>query len=118
MCGGVYAGDALIEFLRTKECQQSVIGKEENAGLGLTPPLKAIPFMAAASGKTRVDLTITVLRYLDLTLKRARPSLIEHANPSVFNDSIRDQFHLFLFGHPGPKYQTANGGDFMIKDVV
>ena len=105
-------------FLRTNVCQQPVIGKEENAGLGLTPPLKATPFMAAASGKTRVDLTIRVLRYVDLTLKRARPSLIEHANPCVFNDSIRDQFHLFLFGHAGPRYQTANGGNFMVEDVV
>lgn len=118
MCGGVCAGDALIEFLRRNECQQPVIGKEENAGLGLTPPLKATPFMAAASGKTRVGLTITVLRYLDLTLKRARPFLIEHAKPSVFNDSIRDQFHLFLFGYAGSRYQTANGGNFMIEDVV
>ena len=74
--------------------------------------------MAAASGKTQAELTIVVLRYLDLTLKRARPSFIEHATTCIFNDTIRDQFHLCIFGHAGPRYQTANGGDFMIEDVV
>jgi hypothetical protein len=74
--------------------------------------------MAAASDKTQVELTVPVLRYLNLTLKRARPSFIEHANPCVINDTIRDHFHLFLFGPAGPRYQTANGGNFVIEDVV
>ena len=74
--------------------------------------------MAAASEKGRDEHTIVVLRYLDLTLKRARPSFVEHASACVFDDTISDQLHLRLFRPARPRYQTANGGDFMIEDIV
>jgi hypothetical protein len=41
-----------------------------------------------------------------------------HACMNIFDNAVGDKFHLRIFRPAGPKDQTANGGDFIIEDVV
>lgn len=53
-----------------------------------------------------------------LTCEWTGSSVVVHASTSVFDNAVSNLLHLLIFRSAGPEHKTADGGDFIIEDVV